>query len=84
MAFGPVFTRESLPDEGKFSEYQKTQPTKAMRVKGPFQVATREGIVSCSDGWLAIDSDGWPYPIEAQEFARVYEPTAWQSSDAPA
>jgi len=40
---------------------------------GPFEVETREGTLTCEDGWLAIDSDGYPYPIAADEFNKIYE-----------
>ena len=41
---------------------------------GPFSCVTSEGnLASCADGWLAIDSQGHPYPIGADEFAATYE-----------
>ena len=46
---------------------------RAARVVGPFAVETREGALACEDGWLAVDLDGWPYPIDADVFARLYE-----------
>lgn len=55
-------------------EYQKIGTTKMMRILQPFRVETREGVMECQDGYLAIDSDGWPYPIAADEQARIYRP----------
>ena len=40
---------------------------------GPFTVQTREGLVTCLDGWLAIDAHGFPYPVHVQEFDAIYE-----------
>lgn len=68
----PVFSREDLPD-GTFGEYRKTHITRAIRMRGPFRCVTSEGnIASCDDGWLAVDSRGFPYPINAIEFERIY------------
>jgi len=78
----PIFaTRENLP-EGAYREYRKTYTPQAMRMSGPFFCLTSEGnVVSCADGWLAIDSEGHPYPIGAEEFARTYQ---LASEDSPA
>jgi hypothetical protein len=41
---------------------------------GTFHCLTSEGnVASCTDGWLAIDSRGHPYPINAAEFDLTYE-----------
>ncbi len=57
----------------RWSRYAKQTTTPARRIKGPFDVMTREGAISCEDGWLAVDSGGWPYPIAADEFDRIYK-----------
>ena len=69
------FTRDNLEKglELQWSSYRKTTLTKMCRVPGPFEVVTREGVIECQDGYLAIDSGGWPYPIDAEEHARTYE-----------
>jgi hypothetical protein len=72
---GETYTSDHLPD-GDWGVYRKTQPIEAVRVDGPFTVETREGTVHCEDGWLALDSEGYPYPIAADEFDQVYEPTS--------
>lgn len=53
--------------------YRKVVPTQAKRMDGPFEVKTREGTLTCEDGYIAIDAHGWPYPIAADEFERIYE-----------
>lgn len=52
------------------------EPTWAMRITGAFEVETSEGTLTCQDGWLAIDARGYPYPIAADEFERIYTPQA--------
>jgi len=40
-----------------------------------FVCETSEGnVVSCTDGWLAIDSHGYPYPVSDAEFRDTYRP----------
>jgi hypothetical protein len=34
---------------------------------------TREGTLTCENGYLAIDSEGYPYPIAEDEFLRIYD-----------
>ena len=43
------------------------------RIKGPFKVKTREGEITCEDGYLALDSADWPYPIHVDEQKTIYE-----------
>lgn len=54
--------------------YRKTSLTRAIRADGPFTVQTSEGDLECTDGWVAIDARGYPYPIAADEFELIYEP----------
>jgi len=43
-------------------------------VEGQLTVPTREGDVTAGRGdRLALDTDGWPYPIARREFDAVYE-----------
>ncbi len=67
------FTRKNLGDYSQWPRFRKSHLTQATRVIGPFEVETREGTLTCQDGWLAIDSDGHPYPIADEEFAKIYE-----------
>lgn len=62
----------NLPPSGWIS-YRKKVWTQAMRINGPFSVETREGTSTCPDGYLAIDSGGWPYPIAKEEFENIYD-----------
>ncbi len=62
------YSKDFLP-EPEPSEFVKIRPTRAVRMVGTFHCLTSEGnVASCSDGWLAIDSRGYPYPINALEF----------------
>ena len=67
------FTKDELPAAEEFAEYRKTATTKLARIDGQFEVETREGTLTCEDGYVALDADGWPYPIEASVLARTYE-----------
>ena len=53
--------------------YRKVSFTPAIRIEGPFSVATLEGTMRCEDGWLAFDTDWNPYPIDHKIFAATYE-----------
>lgn len=68
----PVINKDNF-DSTSWSLYRKKSLTKAMRMEGPFIVQTREGELTCSNGWLAVDAHGWPYPIAADEFEKIYE-----------
>lgn len=70
---GPMFDKDHLPD-GEWAEYRKHAITKAVRVEGPFVVNTSEGVLTCQDGYLAIDARGYPYPIATEEFELIYQP----------
>lgn len=77
MAEQQYFDRDSLDTPGvqdNMKPYKKKTVTMLMRVDGPFTVKTREGEVTSPDGWLAIDSKGWPYPVAADEFDSIYVP----------
>lgn len=69
----PFITKGDIPS-GTFGDYRKLHVTRAMRMDGTFHCLTSEGnVASCTDGWLAIDSRGYPYPINAAEFDLTYE-----------
>ncbi len=55
------------------AEYKRKGNTKMTKIDGPFEVETLHGVVVCADGYLAVDSGGWPYPIAAAEFERIYQ-----------
>jgi hypothetical protein len=48
--------------------------SKAVRMDGYFEVWTPRGLMTCRDGWLALDEHGDPYPVAAHVFARAYAP----------
>jgi hypothetical protein len=41
---------------------------------GPFKLWTPEGMVYCEDGWIALDPQGHPFAIDAEEFERKWHP----------
>jgi len=70
----PHITKDHLIEfEPSLKLYRKKTLTRAIRMKGPFEVATREGILRCSDGYVALDDQGWPYPIARDEFELNHE-----------
>lgn len=69
------FDRDNLPSKPQhWKEYRKVGTTRMIRITEPFRVETREGVIECQDGYLAVDSGGWPYPIAADEQSRIYVP----------
>lgn len=67
-----VITKDCLP-EADYECYHKTYAPRAIRMAGTFHCLTSEGnLVSCTDGWLVIDSRGFPYPVNAAEFESTY------------
>jgi hypothetical protein len=69
-----VFSTEALPsDPQTWPAYRKRVLTHATRIDGPFTVETSEGPLTCSDGYLAVDARGYPYPIATDEFNLIYE-----------
>ncbi|KKK98985.1 hypothetical protein LCGC14_2637280 [marine sediment metagenome] len=47
--------------------YQVRVIIKAVRMEGIFSVETQSGeIITCRDGYLAVDAEGYPYPIDAE------------------
>jgi hypothetical protein len=69
-----VVDRQHLPPEDEFKAYRKTDTTLVTRVMGEVKVVTREGVMSVRDPWIAIDANGWPYPIADDVFQKSYEP----------
>ena len=67
------FTKDSLP-KAQLQRFRKIYITSAVKIVGTFHCKTSEGnIASCTDGWLAVDSRGYPYPINSPEFETTYE-----------
>ena len=68
-----TFTRNDIGDRADWPIWRKRRLTSAKRIIGAFRVVTREGELTCPDGYLAVDSQGWPYPIAKDEFEEIYE-----------
>lgn len=69
------FTVDNVNSVDGFGTFRKIHVTRALRIEGTFHCLTSEGnVASCTDGWLAIDSRGYPYPINAAEFDLTYVP----------
>lgn len=67
-----LYSRGKLPD-GEYDTFRKVRPTAAVRMRGRFECLTSEGnVAACDDGWLAVDSEGHPYPVNAHEFEATY------------
>lgn len=71
-----TYSKKELPihqKDGQWEFYHKKITTQAIRIEGAFKVITIEGELTCKDGYLALDASGYPYPIEAKEFNKMYE-----------
>jgi hypothetical protein len=69
-----TFSASELPgDPASWPSYRKTALTHALKIEGPFTVQTSEGSLTCSDGYLAVDARGYPYPIATDEFDLIYQ-----------
>jgi hypothetical protein len=69
------YDKDNLPT-GDWVEYRKLGTTRMARVSGPFIVTTKEGEYEVPAGWqgfIALDSDGDPYPVLFDVHARAYE-----------
>lgn len=72
--FKNKYKKGYLPGSGKgWLLYRKKYLTPAKRISGVFKVETTEGCLTCKDGYLAVDSRGFPYPIDKEEFETIYE-----------
>lgn len=57
-----------------FRKYQKSVPTWAVQLPRDATIITREGEVQAKEGdYLDLDASGYPYPIEEEEFERMYD-----------
>jgi len=66
------YTKDNIDFLHTAGTYQKRALTHALRINGPFEVETREGMLTCPDGYLALDAHGYPYPIAKDEFEKIY------------
>lgn len=65
------YAKNNIPEEG-WKKYRKITLTKAIKINEPFMVKTLEGDMFCTDGYLAMDVQGNPYPIETKVFNDSY------------
>lgn len=72
MSTTPTYNRDNIEFLKTAPTYQKRALTHAARIDGPFTVVTREGELTCLDGYLALDAHGWPYPIAKEIFEQTY------------
>lgn len=71
----PHYTRDTLPT-GQWARYRKTGTTEMRPITGPAVVETMEGPYTLPDGWrgfVAIDTAGYPYPVDAGVHRVSYE-----------
>lgn len=71
-----IFSKDNVFEfirKEEFFPFKKVGETLMVRIHSPFSVRTREGLMYCEDGWLALDADGNPYPIAADVQLRTYE-----------
>jgi len=76
-----AFSTANLPsDPATWPKWRKVALTSMLKIDGPFTVETREGPLTCQEGYLAVDARGYPYPIATDEHAKIYEPAGDGSS----
>lgn len=76
MSDEAFFDKDNLPAEDKFRPARKTAVTRFFGpLDPPVKVQTREGEYLASDEpcYLALDEDGFPYPVAASVFDKSYE-----------
>jgi len=67
------WTKADILGYQNWPTYRKKVFTHMKRIEGPFTVDTDEGLLTCKDGFIAVDARGYPYPIAADEQALIYE-----------
>jgi hypothetical protein len=64
----PIYSKDNLPKNG-WKEYYACNPLQMKRMIGPFKVRLKHGaIITCQDGFIAVDLEGNPFPISIKEF----------------
>lgn len=67
-------TKENLSDWPKPEAYRKKILTYAFQIDCDATVESIEGPLEVKKGgWIATDSKGFPYPINEEIFAQMYE-----------
>lgn len=74
-----VFDINNLPQHGRLNLYMTEHagdgemPVRAVKIKGPFVVKTETEELECDNGYLVLDLDGYPYPMENSLFKKMYQ-----------
>lgn len=71
-----TITPDNIEKFGPFHRYRKVALTRATPAKGPFICITLEGPIEVDsefDGFVAVDAQGFPYPIAAEVMRSTYE-----------
>lgn len=71
-----IYDRDHLPT-GDWNEWRKRGATRMIPMVGPCTIVTREDKYHLPDGWqgfLAVDVDGYPYPVNAEVHRDSYDP----------
>jgi hypothetical protein len=63
---------EKLRAIPKWGIWTKIGKTLAVRIDGPFACITKEGPLTCNDGYLVLDAQGYPYPVSREIFETTY------------
>ena len=67
-------TKANLPPDYVFGEYRKNVTVRALFIPRPFVVDMGEqGWAFCERGYLILDAEGDPYPVDEQKFLATYE-----------
>ena len=73
---GRVYSKGDMPSK-TLQPFRKAAVTWMVRMDGPFAVKTIDGnIAYCEDGWIAVDSMGYPYPVAADVHDTDYVPVS--------
>jgi hypothetical protein len=72
------FDKDNLPlPISEMALHRKKTLTPMIMVDGPFSVETQEGKYELPEGWrgfVAVDNEGFPYPISLENYHSSYEP----------
>jgi len=69
-----IYGINSLPEYG-WEKFTKVALTPMQRISGPCTIYTLEGPLDMPtgwEGWLAIDAEGHPYPIDQKIHEKTY------------
>lgn len=68
-------THDNLPPDYTFTSFRKRVPVRALFIATPFVVDMgSQGWAFCERGYLVLDPEGHPYPVDEDKFLAIYEP----------